>query len=189
MPGTHGGTDDAIVDRIEGLFVARGHRPYDGQRREPVTALAHALQCAQLAESAGAEPALVAAALLHDIGHLLADGSDDADDGHELRAVPFLAAAFGPAVVEPVRLHVRAKRYLVASDPAYAHGLTPASRHSLALQGGAMGADEMRAFVDHPYAQAALQLRRWDDAAKQPARATPPLGAFLPLLRGLQRRG
>ena len=74
------------------------------------------------------------------------------------------------------------KRYLVASDPGYAATLSSASVHSLALQGGPMSADEMRLFEELPYAQQALQLRRWDDAAKQPGKKTPPLAYYLALL-------
>jgi phosphonate degradation associated HDIG domain protein len=173
-----------LIERIEAIFERHGRKLYDGERAEPVAALAHALQCAQLAEWAQADPPLVAAALLHDIGHFIdappdADGEDDA---HELRAIPFLAAGFGADVLEPVRLHVQAKRYLVATDVRYGATLTPASLHSLALQGGPMDADERRWFEELPFAQQALQLRRWDDAAKVPGQRVPPLGYYLALL-------
>src|SRR5687767_6744213 len=127
-----------IVLQIESLFERHGKMAYDDARRESVSALEHALQCAQLAEWAGASEALVAAALLHDIGHFIdapAD-ADDIDDVHELRAVPFLSMGFTAEVVEPVRLHVQAKRYLVATSARYAADLSAASLHSLALQGG-----------------------------------------------------
>lgn len=184
-------TTPHLVDRIEGLFLRHGQALYDGRRQEPVTALAHALQCAQLAEWAHADDTLVAAALLHDVGHFLVhedDGVDDrvdelTDDAHELRAVPFLSQAFGPAVVEPVRLHVAAKRYLVATEPRYAAALTPASRHSLQLQGGPMTAEERAAFELLPHAMDAVRLRTWDDAAKEPGKRTPPLAYYLALLR------
>lgn len=172
------------VARIESLFRRYGASAYEGGRRESVSAIAHALQCAQLAEWAGADAPLVAAALLHDIGHFT-DGlpADDAqDDRHEHRALPWLSRAFGPAVTEPIRLHVAAKRYLVATDAAYLNGLSPASRHSLALQGGPMGVAERSAFEHEPHAPQAIWLRRWDDAAKDPARTTPPLGYYLSLL-------
>ena len=177
----------ASVAAIAALFDAEGHVCYDGARAEAVTALEHALQCAQLAEWAGARPGLVAAALLHDVGHFVAPRSgtndiDDLDDAHELRALPLLGATFGPDVVEPVRLHVAAKRWLVAADGDYASTLSAASIHSLALQGGAMGLDEAVAFVSVPYARDAIALRRWDDLAKQPGRTTPPLGYYLALL-------
>jgi phosphonate degradation associated HDIG domain protein len=181
--------DGELLRRIEGLFLCHGHRAYEGARREEVSALARALQCAQLAEWAQAEPPLVAAALLHDIGHFLVADAVAADDGtddrHELRAVPFLQSGFGPAVVDPVRLHVQAKRFLVRVDLHYERNLSPASRHSLALQGGPMSDDEIDYFEAEPHARDAVALRRWDDLAKQPDRVTPPLDYYLALLNEL----
>ena len=173
-----------LIDRIEALFAEHGATAYDGARKESVSALEHALQCAQLAEWAGADAPLVAAALLHDLGSFIAADteSDDIDDAHETRALPLLCESFAASVTEPARLHVQAKRYLVAVDPAYAATLSSASVHSLALQGGAMSADEMRLFDELPFAQQALQLRRWDDAAKEPGKKTPPLAYYLALL-------
>ncbi len=172
---------------IESLFTQHGSQAYDGSRRESVTALQHALQCAQLAEWAHADDALVAAALLHDLGHFLTpiEGDDD-DDCHETIALPYLAGGFGARVLEPIRLHVAAKRYLVATDAGYLAGLSPASVHSLALQGGPMSAIEVAEFDANPFAMDAVQLRRWDDLAKTPDQATPPLGYYLALLEGLQ---
>lgn len=176
-----------LIEQIADLFARHGGQPYEGRRREAVTALEHALQCAQLAEWAHADHSLVAAALLHDVGHFVeaAALADDIDDVHEMRAVPLLARAFGAAVVEPVRLHVQAKRYLVATDPRYGGTLSPASLHSLSLQGGPMCADEVRLFEELPYAVEAVALRRWDDLAKQPRKKTPPLAYYLPLLHDL----
>lgn len=173
-----------LVERVLCLFLAHGQERHDYAQQQGVSALAHALQCAQLAEWARAEPPLVAAALLHDIGHFL-DGTPQpryVDDAHERIAAAFLSRALGPAVVEPVRLHVQAKRYLVTTDSRYASTLSPASAHSLALQGGAMSAAECRAFEALPFAEDALRLRRWDDAAQDPARRTPPLDYYLELL-------
>lgn len=177
--------------RVRALFDAHGAQAYEGGRREPVTALEHALQCAQLAEWAGAPPSLVVAALLHDIGHFVggADGlADTEDDTHEVRALPWLAGALGPAVTEPIRLHVAAKRWLVVAEPGYADTLSPASRHSLALQGGPMDDAERAAYEALPFAADAAQLRRWDDAAKAPGRATPPLDWYLAIVDELSAR-
>ena len=176
-----------LVDRIQELFARHGGSVYAGERREPVTALQHALQCAHLAERAQASPALVAAALLHDVGHFIeADRlREGIDDVHEMRAVPLLAEGFGPAVVEPVRLHVQAKRYLVSSDLNYIGELSSASIHTLRLQGGPMCAEQCRLFETLPHANAAVMLRRWDDLAKRPRARTPPLAHYLPLLREL----
>jgi phosphonate degradation associated HDIG domain protein len=180
-----------LIDRIETLFGQHGHLAYEGRRRASVNALEHALQCAQLAEWAHASDSLVAAALLHDVGHFVERAAsvdaqaDGVDDAHEMRAVPFLAEGFGASVVEPVRLHVQAKRYLVASDPKYLAGLSPASVHSLFLQGGPMPRDEALLFESLPYAEDAVALRRWDDLAKKPGGRTPPLAYYLPMLQGL----
>jgi len=179
---------DDIVLRIDALFARFGANAYEGGRRESVSALEHALQCAQLAEWAGAPATGVAAALLHDIGHFV-DGlvDDDAsDDRHENRALPMLSSAFGPEVTEPIRLHVTAKRYLVAVEPAYRDGLSPASIHSLTLQGGGLDDAGRAAFEAEPFATEALALRRWDDAAKQSGKKTPPLDYYLALLQELR---
>jgi phosphonate degradation associated HDIG domain protein len=170
-------TPDAVLDTIERLFAERGGCEYHG---EAVSQLEHALQAAALAEADGAGPALVAAALLHDVGHLLHGRGEDrtADDRHEDLGVRFLARAFGPAVTEPVRLHVAAKRYLTAARPGYLALLSPASVRSLALQGGPMAAAEVAAFEANPHHAAAVKLREYDDAAKVVGRSTPPLAHF-----------
>jgi len=181
-----------IVERIDRLFATHGHVPYEGARREAISALEHALQCAQLAEWAHADSSLVAAAFLHDVGHFLAAEAvarnDHVDDRHEELVVPFLAEGFDAAVTEPVRLHVQAKRYLVRVDDAYARSLSPASVHSLALQGGPMRDDEMERFEDLPFAREAVQLRRWDDLAKEPGRRTPSIEWYLALLEDVRER-
>ena len=175
------------IDHIEDLFARHGSQRGAGRRREAVTALDHALQCAQLAEWAQAGNSLVAAALLHDLGHFIeSPGPGDAIvDAHEMRIVPVLSTAFGPSVVEPVRLHVQAKRYLVSADLQYLGHLSAAAVHSLHLQGGPMGRDEALLFEALPYAEEAVALRRWDDLAKKPRARTPDLAHYLPLLRDL----
>lgn len=181
-----------IVERIEQLFARHGHAPYEGARREAVSAVEHALQCAQLAEWANAGECLVAAAFLHDVGHFLAAEAiardDRVDDRHEDLAVPFLAAGFDASVTEPVRLHVQAKRFLVRVDEHYARQLSPASQHSLALQGGPMDDAQIAAFEALPFAREAVLLRRWDDLAKEPGRRTPSLDWYLALLRDVRER-
>ncbi len=182
--------DRDIVHQIEELFDQFGHGHYDGARAEPVSARAHALQCAQLAEWADAPQPLVVAALLHDIGHFIApDAALDAiDDVHELRALGFLASSFGAEVIEPIRLHVQAKRYLVAVDPPYSQTLSPASVHTLQLQGGPMSPDEVNLFATLPHAAQAVSLRRWDDLAKTPGRLTASLDYYLTLVEAVRTR-
>lgn len=179
-----------IVEQIQEIFLSHGDRNYPGARAEPVTALQHALQCAQLAEWDRADASMVAAALLHDIGHLIDTGAggDEVDDVHELRSVGLLASSFPATVLEPIRLHVWAKRYLAAVDASYASQLTPASVHSLRLQGGPLDVAHLHLFEDQPHAESAVVLRRWDDQAKVPGRRTPPLAYYLDLLNDLRNQ-
>ena len=166
-----------IVDTIMELFARRGATAYHG---EAVSQAEHALQAADLAEREGAPDRLVVAALLHDVGHLL-DGQDDdlADRGvdgrHEEAGCAWLARHFGPEVTEPIRLHVAAKRYLCAVSPSYVDGLSPASRKSLSLQGGAMSDLERGEFESNPAHGDAVRLRHYDDAAKVPGLDVPGL--------------
>lgn len=182
--------DSDPIRRIASLFAAEGARGYPG---EPVSQAAHLLQAASLAESAGAPPALVAAALLHDVGHFTGlighDLMRGRDSRHAEAGADWLAQWFGPEVTGPVRLHVAAKRYLCAVEPGYLAGLSPASRRTLSVQGGPMPEPEMAGFEAHPQAGAALRLRRWDDAARDPAAAPPAFGYYQPLLRRLLRPG
>ena len=174
-----------ILDRLSHWFALHGATSYEGHRRESVSALNHALQCAQLAEDAHADAALVTAALLHDVGHFVAIADigekDDIDDVHELRGVAVLVRDFPPAVIEPIRLHVAAKRYLTAIEPKYLGGLSPASVHSLAQQGGPFRGAEIARFEALPFARDAVRLRRWDDLAKRPGWQTPTLAYYLAL--------
>lgn len=163
------------------LLQQRGHERYTG---EPVTHLQHALQAATLAERAGACDALVVAALMHDIGHVWhgASGTPSAlgiNDRHEVLAAELLSRCFGDEVVQPVALHVAAKRRLCL-NPAYLKVLTQDSLRSLSLQGGPMDAVQAQAFDLLPHAQEALRLRHWDEGAKRPGMVTEPLAHFWP---------
>ncbi|MBC5768164.1 phosphonate degradation HD-domain oxygenase [Ramlibacter albus] len=178
------------IERIEALFRELGDRAYSG---EPVTQLEHALQSAALAQAAGADDALVAAALLHDIGHLVNDQGESPtergiDDQHQFHGAHFLKPLFGRAVSEPVRLHVAAKRYLCATRPGYQAALSADSQRSLVLQGGAFTAQEVEAFGQNPHAEAAVSLRLWDDEAKVAGLKTPALADYLPLLARCAQR-
>jgi len=173
-----------IIQTIFEAFAAHGDALYIG---EPVSMTEHMLQAAYLAEQAAAGPELVAAALLHDFGHLIHDQPEDSaehgvDTRHEELGAAYLARYFVPAVVEPTRMHVAAKRYLCAVDPAYFDALSPASVLSLKLQGGPCTAEEARAFEARPFAAEAAQLRRYDDAAKIEHGWTPALEHYRPFL-------
>jgi phosphonate degradation associated HDIG domain protein len=170
---------DQVWSEIEAIFARRGSDSYG----EGVSQLTHALQCATLAERAGAPASEIVAALLHDIGHLIHDLPETiADEGidteHESLGAAWLSQYFNAAVTEPVRLHVAAKRYLCAVEPGYFAELSPASVQSLELQGGPMDATLQAGFRREPLHEAAIRLRRFDDEGKDPAMATPPLGHF-----------
>jgi len=182
--------DDAAspIEQLADLFASHAGQAYFG---EAVSVAVHMLQAGALAEAAAAPDALVAAALLHDVGHARGAPRDDddqqTDHRHEETGADWLAQWFPPTVTEPVRLHVAAKRYLCATEPGYFQGLSAASVRSLALQGGPMRPDEARAFERSPYWQAALAVRRWDEAAKDPHASTPNFDHFRPLLDRLLR--
>jgi len=174
-----------VVAAILELFHKRGDSDYG---REAVTQLEHALQTATLALESSATSELISAALLHDIGHLLHDLPDDApdqgiDDHHERVGFHFLKSHFGPATYEPVKMHVDAKRYMCASRPGYYETLSEPSQISLRLQGGPMNEAEAAQFESNPHYKAAIELRIWDDTAKDPEKQTPPLEAFESHLR------
>jgi phosphonate degradation associated HDIG domain protein len=175
---------DCIDVTLE-LFEKRGADAYLG---EPVSQLEHALQAAHLAVMNQAPDSLVAAALLHDVGHLLIpepDGSATSDLLHEKAGGEWLTRHFRPAVAEPVRLHVAAKRYLCTVDPAYRLLLSPASIESLKLQGGLFSRAEIHDFERNPFHSVAVQLRRWDDDAKVEAHSVPGLDCYTTTLRRL----
>ncbi len=173
------------LDNILNIFQQKGSQQY-GQ--EAVTQLEHALQSATLAEAADSTPELITACLLHDFGHLIHDLGEDValrgiDDRHEYRAIPFLKTLFDSAVTEPIRLHVAAKRYLCATDKSYWETLSPASQRSLELQGGIFSSDAATKFIHQPYGKDAVQLRLWDDLAKQVNQKTPDLEHFVPTIQ------
>lgn len=175
---------DNVIDQLLKLFRERGDAAYHG---EAVSQTEHALQAAWAAEKAGAESRLIAAALLHDVGHLLHNLGETCaeagvDDQHEELGARWLARYFPPAVVEPLRLHVAAKRYLCAAEPDYFAQLSEASVLSLRLQGGPFTSAEVERFRAGPYAAAAVALRRWDEEAKVPGLPTPGLDHFHPHL-------
>jgi gamma-butyrobetaine dioxygenase len=179
----------AVIDEIVRTFRERGSGAYLG---EPVSIAEHSLQSAHAAERDGARATLVAAALLHDYGHLIHDLPQDSaeqgvDSRHEEVAHAFLARHFGPEVVEPIRLHVAAKRYLCAVDPFYVDELSSASILSLYLQGGPYKQREVKEFEASPYAEDAVRLRRYDDAAKVAGAVTPDFEHFRPALEAAAR--
>jgi predicted HD phosphohydrolase len=181
----------SMAERLLEAFSGAAARLYGG---EPVTELAHSLQCAELAREAGADEDLQLACLLHDVGRFAVDpreifdkkdqsrgANPDARGHHDVGAD--LIAPWVPArVAWLVRMHVDAKRYLCAVEPAYWNTLTLGSRHTLTLQGGVMAAADAAQAATHPWMADAVRLRRWDDLAKVPGKPTSPIESWAPLL-------
>ena len=172
---------DPLRQELLDVFVGRATRRYG---LSAINQLQHALQAAAHAEADDAPPATVLASLLHDVGHMIHQlGEDPAsrgvDDVHEELGASWLAGRFGPAVSEPVRLHVAAKRYLCTVEPDYFGKLAPDSVRSLKLQGGMMSADEVAGFRANPWHAEAVRLRRYDEAAKDPRATTPDFDHYL----------
>ena len=173
-----------IQEKLREIYADRAERRYG---LSEVSQLEHALQAATLAQANGYAPSLIAAALLHDIGHMVHDlgenpAAEGVDDVHEDTGADWLAQFFPPDVTEPVRLHVAAKRYLCTTEADYFAKLSADSVRSLALQGGKMSAEELAAFKKQPSAMDAVLLRRLDEQAKDPNAVTPTFDDFLPLL-------
>jgi [1-hydroxy-2-(trimethylamino)ethyl]phosphonate dioxygenase len=172
---------DPLRQELLDIFVGRATKRYG---LSEINQLQHALQAATLAEADGAPPATVLASLLHDVGHMIHDlGEDPAargvDDVHEELGAKWLAGRLGPAVSEPVRLHVTAKRYLCTVESDYFGKLAPDSVRSLELQGGLMSPDEVEAFRANLYHAEAVRLRRYDEEAKDPRARTPDFDHYL----------
>lgn len=177
----------ASIDEVLSLYERHGVERYD----EDLSQLDHALQTAALAFDAGAPEPLVAAALLHDVGHLLdlargatteSTAARTHDLSHEAVGARYLAGLFPPSVTGPIALHVRAKRYRCAVDPGYHATLSEGSQRSLVLQGGPMTAAEVRTFERNPAGPGALVLRDWDDGGKVEGLVVRPLASHRDLL-------
>jgi len=176
---------ETIIPFIADIFLRRGAESYLG---EAVSMSEHMLQGAFLAEQSGADDELIAAALLHDIGHYTGEFGDDyADRGidnlHDEAGARVLEDFFPPRVVACVRLHVAAKRYLCAADPSYFGRLSAASIATLKLQGGPMSFHETEEFRANPFYEDAVRVRLWDEAGKVPGMPTPPFDYYAPLLQ------
>lgn len=173
-----------VTEEILAIFQRHGSSAYFG---ESVSMTEHALQAAYFARTAAAPPALIVAALLHDIGHLVDDVPSDiadwtVDAHHEQVGSRWLAKRFPPEVSEPVRLHVPAKRFLLATDAGYFAKLSPASVVTLKLQGGPMAAHEVAKFQSEPFYKEAVRVRQWDDQGKVDGLKTPELSDYRALI-------
>ena len=174
-----------FLDRLEGIFEQEGKTEYLG---EPVSIAEHMLQSAYVAQRADASKSLVAATLLHDIGYFarVRNVVTDQHKTHDEAGAAFLSEHFPPEVTEPIRLHVQAKRYLVAKDANYMDNLSEASIYTLNLQGGPMNDTEIAEFEANPHYRDALRIREWDDSGKdKDSRRILAFEQFRPLLESL----
>lgn len=174
----------SVVDEVTALFERRGSGAYFG---EPVSMSEHSLQAAHFASKDGAPSWLCVAALLHDVGHLVVDVPERIEDWtsdarHEDTGAEWLAMRFDRRIAQVVLLHVAAKRYLCAVNPRYFSRLSPASAHTLSLQGGPMSADEVRKFESQPQFREAIRVRLWDDLGKVAGLSTQPLAHYRPMI-------
>jgi phosphonate degradation associated HDIG domain protein len=177
----------SVFKEIADLFGAGIGAEYLG---EPITLTEHMLQAAHLAHQEGAEEDLVVAALLHDVGHLLVIDpllaqESNIDAHHDEVGAHWISERFPQSVSEPVRMHVAAKRYLVSTDPSYRARLSPASLHTLELQGGLLSEDEANQFLDSTWAKAAISVRLWDDRAKVANMQVPGLLSYKSIIENL----
>ncbi|UWP95346.1 HD domain-containing protein [Aliiroseovarius crassostreae] len=183
-------TPENIVEFIGGIFERRGGEEYLG---EPVTMAEHMLQGATIAEQNGQSEEIIVGALLHDIGHFTSEFGtyhpDDTEDRHHEDAGAEVLERFFPSVItDCVRYHVAAKRYLCATKPEYFKRLSPASAHTLELQGGPMNAEEVAEFAANPNLKEIIAVRYLDEAGKRDDMETPDYWHFAPMVQRMVDR-
>ena len=157
-----------IVDEIINKYQ-NNNSLYIGEK---VTMTEHMIQTAMLAEENQSPASLICACLLHDYGHFIIEDPDRlvsklVDGKHEDIGFNFLKNYFKPEVVEPIKLHVQAKRYL-CREKSYWSALSEASKVSLKLQGGVMSDKETEEFTSLKFHYDAILLRKYDDVGKIP---------------------
>jgi len=177
---------DEFLDRLSELFATHAEENDMGHRLSNAD---HMLQAAAAAATSDAADHLIAASLLHDIGHWMHGGPDDAleqghDDRHEEVAADYLTPYFNELVISPIVLHVAAKRYLCAVKPEYFEALSSGSVRTLELQGGPMDAREVEEFEAMPGYQDAVAMRNWDEYGKVPGFEVPDFDSYRTVLRG-----
>ncbi|UWQ07932.1 (R)-1-hydroxy-2-trimethylaminoethylphosphonate oxygenase [Aliiroseovarius crassostreae] len=183
-------TPENIVEFIGGIFERRGGEEYLG---EPVTMAEHMLQGATIAEQNGQSEEIIVGALLHDIGHFTSEFGtyhpDDTEDRHHEDAGAKVLERFFPSVItDCVRYHVAAKRYLCATKPEYFKRLSPASAHTLELQGGPMSEEEVAEFAANPNLKEIIAVRYLDEAGKRDDMETPDYWHFAPMVQRMVDR-
>ena len=171
---------DSVAELVE--LLARGATIRD----EPeIDGLAHALQCGALLRAEHPDDAeLAVAGLVHDIADVVYP--EDHTD-HDRRGAALVVDLLGARVAHLVGAHVIAKRYLVATDPAYRNQLSLRSAETLALQGDALAGTDLTALGHDPDLAAILDLRRADERAKDPNARVPGLDSWTATLESLAR--
>ncbi len=162
---------NTIVEEIFELYAQYGAADYIG---EPVSQIEHMSQAAQLAIASQADEEVILAAFFHDIGHIcLAHQSPEQMDGfgivsHEKIGADYLSSkGFSERITQLVKNHVQAKRYLTCKNPSYYAQLSEASKQTLVHQGGRMTEEEAQAFEKDPLFEWSIQMRKWDEEAKE----------------------
>ena len=178
---------DNIVAFLADIFDRRGGEEYLG---EAVTMAEHMLQGATIAEQNGMPEDVIVGALLHDIGHFTSEfgtyaPTDTEDRHHEDAGAEVLAPFFPSVITHCVLYHVAAKRYLCATKPEYFKRLSPASVHTLELQGGPMSSEEAAEFEKNPNLEKIIQVRYLDEAGKRADMETPDFHHFAPMVQRL----
>ncbi|MDZ4709382.1 MAG: HDIG domain-containing protein [Saprospiraceae bacterium] len=173
------------VDELFKLLQSRGSENYFS---EPVTQLEHALQTAHFARNHTDNPLVIIAALLHDIGHLIEPSPAAAhpelgNQDHDYLGAAYLKTlGFRKEVTYLVANHVKAKRYLVTTDPKYRANLSEASKQTLVLQGGSMWPDEVSRFESEPEIDLMILIRICDEMAKVPGLTVHTLEYYRPMI-------
>lgn len=184
MQGMTETVDLAPVDQIFSNFRKHGSRHYG----KNVSEREHALQTAEFARPFGEADSVVLSCLLHDYGHMLHDLGEDIaqhgiDAGHEIIGATLLKDLFPAIILEPIRQHVAAKRYLCWKNPVYDAKLSEPSRLSLQLQGGPMTDVEAQKFETTPHFTACIKVRYYDDTGKVPNMPTADLQSYRSLIK------
>ena len=91
---------------------------------------------------------------------------NNTDGEHEIIGYEYLKNFFNKDIVEPIKYHVLAKRYL-ARNKKYFNFLSEASKIRLKLQGGILNDVECKEFKKKKYFKNSILVRKFDEDAKK----------------------
>lgn len=178
---------DSVVEEIFGLYQKHGADDYIGEK---ISQIEHMAQAAQLAEKLGYDEEVILAAFFHDIGHLAEHVTEANDMGgygvkeHEKLGADFLRTrGFSEKIAQLVESHVQAKRYLTFADAGYYEQLSEASKKTLEYQGGRMTEAEARQFEADEFFELKIQMRKWDELAKEEHIPLPDMNKYKEIAR------